>query len=40
MKFGRIIKSDLWSSADQLRANAGLKSSEHAIQILGLILKR
>ena len=31
------LEADLWSSADTLRANSGLKSSEYATPILGLI---
>ncbi|MFT9367858.1 type I restriction-modification system subunit M N-terminal domain-containing protein [Paenibacillus polymyxa] len=31
------LKADLWSAADQLRANSGLKSTEYATPILGLI---
>jgi type I restriction enzyme M protein len=31
------LENDLWSAADTLRANSGLKSSEYATPILGLI---
>ncbi len=31
------IEKRLWDSADQLRANSGLKSSEYAMPVLGLI---
>jgi len=31
------LESDLWSAADNLRANSDLKSSEYAIPVLGLI---
>jgi len=31
------LEDDLWTSADTLRANSGLKSSEYATPILGLI---
>lgn len=34
------LKADLWAAADQLRANSGLKSSEYATPILGLIFLR
>jgi len=34
------IAKDLWSAADQLRANSGLKSSEYQAPILGLIFLR
>lgn len=34
------LKADLWSAADQLRANSGLKSTEYATPILGLIFLR
>lgn len=34
------LKADLWASADQLRANSGLKSTEYATPILGLIFLR
>lgn len=34
------LKDDLWASADQLRANSGLKSTEYATPILGLIFLR
>ena len=34
------LKADLWVSADQLRANSGLKSTEYATPILGLIFLR
>ena len=29
------IEKRLWDSADQLRANSGLKSSEYAMPVLG-----
>ena len=31
------LKDRLWQGADQLRANSGLKSTEYATPILGLI---
>ena len=31
------IEKRLWDSADELRANSGLKSSEYSIPVLGLI---
>jgi len=31
------LKDRLWEGADQLRANSGLKSTEYATPILGLI---
>ena len=31
------LKDTLWTTADQLRANSGLKSTEYAEPILGLI---
>jgi type I restriction enzyme M protein len=34
------LKAELWAAADQLRANSGLKSSEYATPILGLIFLR
>jgi type I restriction enzyme M protein len=34
------LKDRLWKSADQLRANSGLKSTEYATPILGLIFLR
>ena len=34
------LKSRLWQGADQLRANSGLKSTEYATPILGLIFLR
>jgi len=34
------VSKDLWSAADQLRANSGLKSSEYQAPILGLIFLR
>ncbi|WP_017754681.1 class I SAM-dependent DNA methyltransferase [Calidifontibacillus oryziterrae] len=34
------LKARLWASADQLRANSGLKSTEYATPILGLIFLR
>lgn len=34
------LKDRLWASADQLRANSGLKSTEYATPILGLIFLR
>lgn len=34
------LKDDLWAAADQLRANSGLKSTEYATPILGLIFLR
>src|SRR5229473_1887965 len=34
------IEKKLWDSADQLRANSNLKSSEYAVPVLGLIFLR
>ena len=34
------IEKKLWNSADQLRANSNLKSSEYAVPVLGLIFLR
>ncbi|PWQ93097.1 type I restriction-modification system subunit M [Leucothrix arctica] len=34
------LENDLWSAADSLRANSGLKASEYAAPILGLIFLR
>ena len=34
------LETDLWSAADNLRANSDLKSSEYAIPVLGLIFLR
>ena len=34
------LESSLWSAADNLRANSGLKSNEYATPILGLIFLR
>jgi len=34
------LKDTLWNTADQLRANSGLKSTEYATPILGLIFLR
>ena len=34
------LKNRLWQGADQLRANSGLKSTEYATPILGLIFLR
>lgn len=34
------IEKRLWDSADQLRVNSGLKSSEYAMPVLGLIFLR
>ena len=31
------IEKKLWSSADELRANSHLKSSEYSVPVLGLI---
>jgi len=31
------LKDNLWNTADNLRANSGLKASEYATPILGLI---
>lgn len=36
----KALKDKLWASADQLRANSGLKSTEYATPILGLIFLR
>jgi type I restriction enzyme M protein len=36
----KALKTTLWSTADQLRANSGLKSTEYATPILGLIFLR
>lgn len=34
------LKDTLWTTADQLRANSGLKATEYAEPILGLIFLR
>lgn len=34
------LQSKLWEAADQLRANSGLKASEYATPMLGLIFLR
>jgi type I restriction enzyme M protein len=34
------IEKRLWASADELRANSGLKSSEYSVPVLGLIFLR
>ena len=34
------LQSKLWEAADQLRANSGLKASEYAAPVLGLIFLR
>src|SRR5205807_1926877 len=34
------IEKRLWESADQLRANSGLKASEYSMPVLGLIFLR
>ena len=34
------IERRLWASADELRANSGLKSSEYSVPVLGLIFLR
>ena len=34
------IEKKLWASADELRANSNLKSSEYSIPVLGLIFLR
>jgi type I restriction enzyme M protein len=34
------IEKKLWESADQLRANSGLKSHEYSVPVLGLIFLR
>src|SRR5438876_10859373 len=34
------IEKKLWASADQLRANSNLKSSEYSVPVLGLIFLR
>ena len=34
------ISSTLWSTADQLRANSGLKPSEYSRPVLGLLFLR
>jgi type I restriction enzyme M protein len=31
------IENRLWDSADELRANSGLKESEYSVPVLGLI---
>lgn len=36
----KSLKETLWNSADELRANSGLKSTEYATPILGLIFLR
>ena len=37
---GRSIEAKLWSAADELRANSGLRSSEYSMPVLGLIFLR
>ena len=34
------LEKTLWSAADELRANSGLKSSEYSVPVLGLIFLR
>jgi type I restriction enzyme M protein len=34
------IEKKLWSSADELRANSNLKSSEYSVPVLGLIFRQ
>ncbi len=34
------LEKRLWSAADELRANSGLKSSEYSVPVLGLIFLR
>ena len=34
------LQNKLWEAADQLRANSGLKASEYASPVLGLIFLR
>jgi len=34
------IEKKLWASADELRANSHLKSSEYSVSVLGLIFLR
>ena len=34
------LQRKLWEAADQLRANSGLKASEYASPVLGLIFLR
>src|SRR5258708_32331717 len=34
------IEKNLWASADELRANSNLKSSEYSVPVLGLIFLR
>ena len=34
------LEADLWSAADNLRANSDLKSSEYATPVLGLIREK
>lgn len=36
----KVLKDTLWTTADQLRANSGLKATEYAEPILGLIFLR
>ena len=36
----KTLKDNLWTSANQLRANSGLKSNEYATPILGLLFLR
>ena len=36
----KALKDTLWTTADQLRANSGLKATEYAEPILGLIFLR
>ncbi|MBC8420822.1 MAG: type I restriction-modification system subunit M N-terminal domain-containing protein [Desulfobacterales bacterium] len=37
---GNQIENRLWAAADELRANAKLKSSEYAVPVLELIFLR
>ena len=37
---GNQIENRLWATADELRANSKLKSSEYAVPVLGLIFLR
>ncbi len=34
------LQNKLWSAADELRANSGLKASEYSTPVLGLIFLR
>ena len=37
---GNNIEAHLWATADKLRANPKLKSSEYSVPVLGLVFLR